>query len=88
LPFTSLTARVDRIAPAAASSSTPQGSTPGPAKTSASQSTVTVYCVVENKNGQLCTGMTGFGRIYQNLRPLGWIIMNRVLRFFRTEFWW
>ncbi len=86
LPFTNLTARVDRIAPATASAQSTSQSEPH--KSSSSQSTVTVYCVVDNEHSQLCTGMTGFGRIYQSLRPLGWIVMNRVLRFFRTEFWW
>ncbi len=76
LPFSSLTAKVDRIAPFA------QGDAKAP------QSTVTVYCRVENADGLLRTGMTGFGRIYHRVRPLGWIGLNRAVRFVRTEFWW
>ena len=76
LPFSKLTAKVDRIAPFALTDA------------KAPQSTVTVYCRVENEDGLLRTGMTGFGRIYHRVRPLGWIGLNRALRFLRTEFWW
>ena len=55
LPFSSWTAKVDRIAPFA------QGDAKAP------QSTVTVYCRVENADGLLRTGMTGFGRIYHRV---------------------
>ncbi|MEO8496018.1 MAG: efflux RND transporter periplasmic adaptor subunit [Planctomycetota bacterium] len=75
LPFHRLSAVVDRVAPSA---------TTNPLT---SQRTVTVYCRVDNDDVDLRTGMTGFGRIYHQWRPLGWIGMTRTLQFFRTEFW-
>lgn len=76
LPFCTLTGKVDRIAPAAAG------------QQDSKQSTVTVYCQVENEQGLLRTGMTGFGRINYRLRPIGWIALTTGMRFVRTEFWW
>ena len=73
---TSLEARVDRVAPVAQR------------KEDASQSTVIVYCRVDNKNGRLRTGMTGYGRIDHQRRPLIWVMASRGLRLLRTEFWW
>jgi putative peptide zinc metalloprotease protein len=82
LPFSKLLAKVDRIAPSAA------GAEKASEAEKAAQNTVTVYCHLVNADGSLRTGMTGFGRIYHRLRPLGFIVLNRALRLFRTEFWW
>ena len=73
-PFQSYTARVDRIAPAAARGDV--------------QSTVTVYCRLENAAGDLRSGMTGHARVETGPRPVGAILLHRALRFLRTEFWW
>jgi hypothetical protein len=78
LPFSKLTATVDRIAPSAG----------GVEREKVLPNTVTVYCRLSNGDGSLRTGMTGFGRIYHRLRPLGLIMLNRALRYLRTEFWW
>ena len=80
MPFQNLSARVDRVAPATSATE--------PAAQSQTQNTVTVYCEVKNDGNALCTGMTGFGRIYHKSRPLAWILSDRIWRFFRTEFWW
>ena len=74
LPFQTFQAKVDRIAPCAV---------PGDV-----QSTVTVYCRLENADPELRPGMTGYARIYCGRRPLGEILAERALRFLRTEFWW
>jgi multidrug efflux pump subunit AcrA (membrane-fusion protein) len=74
LPFDTFTARVDRIAPAAVHGE--------------AQSTVTVICRLPHPDGGLRSGMTGHARIYAGQRPMGQILLDRVLRFLRTEFWW
>jgi putative peptide zinc metalloprotease protein len=73
-PYESYAARVDRIAPAAARGEV--------------QSTVTVYCRLENSNGNLRSGMTGYTRVETGPSPVGTILLHRALRFLRTEFWW
>src|SRR5262249_53344255 len=74
LPFDTLPARVDRIAPAAGDGEV--------------QSTVTIYCRLDDCPEGMRPGMTGYGRVYTGLRPVGAILGERVLRFLRTEFWW
>lgn len=81
LPFHRLAATVDRVAPNAS------GQLDAAGKELATQRTVTVYCRVENDNGKLRSGMTGFGRVYHRWRPLGWIGLTRSVQFLRTEFW-
>jgi hypothetical protein len=76
LPFTTFTAKVDRIAPAAV------------AAEGEPQSKVVVYCRVNNPEGLLRSGMTGFGRIYRGHESVAAIAGNRALRYLRTEFWW
>jgi hypothetical protein len=74
LPFETLQARVDRIAPAAASGD--------------ARSTVTVYCRIECTGKELESGMTGHARITTLRRPIGAILFDRAYRLLRTEFWW
>jgi multidrug resistance efflux pump len=88
LPFETRTAQVDRIATAA--------------ERGDAQSTVTVYCRVPSPlsprrrgvggEGEAAPGlrseMTGYARIYTGRRRVGEILIDRVLRFIRTEFWW
>ena len=83
LPFHTFPARVDRIAPAATKD--PQAKD-GQGKDG--QSTVTVYCRLENPGGDLRPGMTGCAHVYTGDRPLGEIAVDRILRVVRTEFWW
>jgi putative peptide zinc metalloprotease protein len=74
LPYATLAASVDRIAPAASHGET--------------QSTVTICCRLEAPPPELRSGMTGHARIYSGPRPLGLFLADRALRYLRTEFWW
>jgi multidrug efflux pump subunit AcrA (membrane-fusion protein) len=74
LPFETFTACVDRIAPAAGNG--------------AVQSTVTVYCRLENEGAELRPGMTGHARVFTGRQSVGWVLIERGLRYLRTEFWW
>jgi multidrug efflux pump subunit AcrA (membrane-fusion protein) len=74
LPFDIFRARVDRIAPAAARGDV--------------QSTLVVYCQPEGPTTELRSGMTGHARVFTGRRSLGGFLLDRALRFIRTEFWW
>jgi hypothetical protein len=74
LPVRTFQAQVDRIAPRA---------TKGELR-----STVTVYCQLREASADLLPGMIGHARIYHGRRRIGGILIERVLRFLRTEFWW
>jgi putative peptide zinc metalloprotease protein len=74
LPFETLPAQVDRVAPAAGGDDV--------------QSTVTVYCRLEDCPDGMLPGMTGYGRIYTSRRSVGAILLDRALRWLRTECWW
>jgi multidrug efflux pump subunit AcrA (membrane-fusion protein) len=73
-PFDTLSAQVDRIAPAAGRGEV--------------QSTLTVYCRVEDPGIELRAGMTGHARVFTGRRSVGGFLVDRALRFIRTEFWW
>ena len=76
LPFDVFHGKVNRIAPAAV-------------KTEKDiQATVTINCRIEDANENLRPNMTGYARVYGNSRALGGYLFDRVLRYFRTEFWW
>lgn len=72
----SFEAKVARISPLAVS------------EERAPQSKMLVYCQLENPDRALRSGMTGFGRVYHDLRPLGMVMLSRAVSFLRTEFWW
>jgi multidrug resistance efflux pump len=74
LPFETFPASVDRVAPAA--------------EHGQAQSTVTVTCRLGEHPADLRPGMTGYARIYTGRRSLGEVLVERVLRYVRTEFWW
>jgi RND family efflux transporter MFP subunit len=74
MPFDSFTARVVRVAPAAA--------------TGAVQSNVTVYCLIDSPVHGLKPLMSGYARVDCGRRSLGRVLGERVLRYVRTEFWW
>jgi multidrug resistance efflux pump len=73
-PLKTFPARLERLAPTAGRGEV--------------QSTVTVYCRLEDPAGSLRPGMTGHARVYTGRRPVGAILFDRALRFLRTEFWW
>ncbi len=74
LPFDTFVTSVDRIAPAAMGGEV--------------LSKVTVYCTLNQAPADLRTDMTGYGRVDTGRRPIGEIVLDRALRFIRTEFWW
>jgi multidrug efflux pump subunit AcrA (membrane-fusion protein) len=74
LPFETFTAQVDRIAPAAGKGEV--------------QSHVLVYCRLAEGSADLRPGMTGHARIATGQRAPGLILLDRALRYLRTEFWW
>lgn len=76
LPFQTYEAAVERIAPAAI------------AVEAKHRNVLVVHCEVDNEDGQLCTGMSGFGRVFQGQRTLGAVFLAKSLGYVRTEFWW
>jgi HlyD family secretion protein len=74
LPFETLSARVVRVAPAAAHGEV--------------QANVTVYGRLEACPAELLPGMTGYARIYTGPTTPGNYLGARLLRYLRTEFWW
>jgi hypothetical protein len=47
-----------------------------------------VYCRLEAGEAALRSGMTGHARVFTGQRSLGCFLLERALRFVRTEFWW
>jgi putative peptide zinc metalloprotease protein len=74
LPFDTFPTRVERVAPAAGRGEV--------------QSTVTLSCRLAVADGTLRPGMTGHARVFTGRRSLGGVLLDRGLRFLRTEFWW
>jgi multidrug efflux pump subunit AcrA (membrane-fusion protein) len=74
LPFETFPIRVDRLAPSAARGD--------------GLSTVTVYGRLEGSPTELRPGMTGHARIWTGQRCVGAVLLDRALRYLRTEFWW
>jgi multidrug efflux pump subunit AcrA (membrane-fusion protein) len=74
LPFETFPTQVNRVAPAAGNGEV--------------QGTVIVYCRLTTPGTELRPGMTGYARITTGQRSVGAILLNQVLRYVRTEFWW
>jgi multidrug efflux pump subunit AcrA (membrane-fusion protein) len=88
LPFETYTTRVERIAPVSGRGDV--------------QSTVTLYCRLPplaprergdggeggEEGGGLRPGMTGYARVFTGRRSVGAVLLDRALRWVRTEFWW
>jgi hypothetical protein len=74
LPFETFATQVDRIAPAAGRGE--------------AQSSITVYCRLDHAPADLRSEMTGHAHVATGRRPIGAILLDRLLRFVRTEFWW
>lgn len=74
LPFGRLAATVIRVAPSTTRIE--------------SQSSITVHGRLAQTGPALRPGATGWARIYLGPRPIGEILLQRGLRFLRTEFWW
>lgn len=76
IPFETFHATVEGIAPSAVQS---PGST---------GNVVVVHCRIDNPDGRLKSGMSGFGRIERGRNPMGLTLASRAMRYIRTEFWW
>jgi multidrug efflux pump subunit AcrA (membrane-fusion protein) len=74
LPYQTFWSRIDRVA-----TSGIRGE---------AQSSVTAYCRLDPAPDELRTEMTGHARIDTGRRTIGAILLNHMLRFARTEFWW
>jgi multidrug efflux pump subunit AcrA (membrane-fusion protein) len=90
LPYAVVSARVDRIAPAA---TRPEAVSTGTAAATVAargevQSNVIIYCRLDGVTSELRPGMTGYARVYTGQRSVGGILGDRALRYLRTEFWW
>jgi multidrug efflux pump subunit AcrA (membrane-fusion protein) len=79
LPHETFTAEVVRVAPSARAAD--------PAKPE-EVGRVVVYCRLDGPVEGLRPGMTGYARIYAEERSVGGYILDRAIRFVRTEFWW
>lgn len=75
MPFHSFRSQVERKAPSAVLA------------TGTTQATVTVYCRVVDSEVEVLSGMTGLARIHCGYKPLGLVVLNRAMRYLRTEFW-
>lgn len=76
LPFQTFSATVDRI-------STVTNREPTTAK-----NRVVVHCRLDNESGLLKSGMSGLGSIQHGWNTAGIVLVTRMLKYFRTEFWW
>jgi putative peptide zinc metalloprotease protein len=74
LPYQTFLTRVDRVAPSGLRGE--------------SQCGVTAYCRLNDAPDDLRTEMTGYARVGTGRRPIGAILLDRVGRLVRTEFWW
>jgi len=74
LPFEVFEVQVERIAPRAAKGDV--------------QSKVNVYCRLQEPDGQLRSGMTGYARIRCGRASVASVVAAKCLRLLRTEFWW
>jgi putative peptide zinc metalloprotease protein len=52
------------------------------------QSTVVIYCHLDDSSRELRPGMSGYARIHCGPAPLGRVLLDRLLSYVRTEFWW
>jgi len=77
LPLETIAASVERIAPAAEK-----------AEKEESQTKVIVYCRLTDPPADLRPDMTGYARIYTGRRSIAEVLIHRVRRYVRTEFWW
>ncbi len=76
LPFDTFEATVEHIATAATMQVPKQ------------RNVLVVHCELNNQDGRLRSGMTGFGRIFRGHRTLGAVMLSKAMRYLRTEFWW
>ena len=74
LPYETFTTVVDRVSPSGVRGE--------------AQSSLTVYGRLDHAPDDLRTEMTGYARVDTGRRPIGALLLDRIVRFVRTEFWW
>jgi hypothetical protein len=85
LPYRTFEARVLRIAPVVQQPDEKEQVTTARHGNSGE---LTIYCVLDHTAGELTPGMSGYARIHLSEETFGNIVMRRLTRFIRTEFWW
>ena len=81
LPFRTLEGEVRRIAPAVVKLEKAD-------HPFTSQNTIMVSCRLSESCPDLHPGMTGYARIHCGSHSAGRVLLVRLLRYLRTEFWW
>ena len=76
IPFETFGATVEGISPVAQKTVT------------TGQNFVVVHCQIQNPDGRLKSGMTGFGRVTRGWNTIGVMLVTKGIRYLRTEFWW
>lgn len=84
MPLKTIHSKVDRAAPRAAPAN-PLNATNVPVV--ALPGNVTVYCSLSQADAQLLSGMTGYARIYTKKTTVGRFVLDRMIRYLRTELW-
>lgn len=84
LPFETIAATVERIAPAAFKPIDAANAPQGPLI----RKTLAVHCTLDESEERLKSGMTGVGRVSCGTRSLGEVAMIQLYQYVRTEFWW
>jgi multidrug efflux pump subunit AcrA (membrane-fusion protein) len=77
VPLEKVSAVVRRVADAAV-----------PAEAAGSASRVHVNCILDRSTERLRPGMSGYARIDTGRRPVGAILIDRLLQNLKTEYWW
>ena len=76
IPFETFEATVEGISPVAQKVAT------------TGQNFLIVHCQIQNPDGRLKSGMTGFGRVTRGWNTIGMMLITKGIRYLRTEFWW
>jgi HlyD family secretion protein len=77
-----------RAIPFEAFKATVEGISPVALKGTTGEYSVTVHCQIQNPDGRLESGMTGFGRVTRGWNTIGMMLLTKGIRYLRTEFWW
>lgn len=84
LPFETIHATVERIAPVAFKPIDAANAAPNPLV----RKTIAIHCTLDESEERLKSGMTGVGRVSCGVRSLGEVAVIRLYQYIRTEFWW
>jgi multidrug efflux pump subunit AcrA (membrane-fusion protein) len=74
LPYQTFHAMVDRLAPIVEGND--------------AERHIRVFCRLHDPDPALRPGMSGFARVYVGRRAAGSVLLDRLTRFIRVEFWW